>query len=79
MLGSLERCRSPSRSPRGCVASGERLERHGRYPVVPDDRRSPAMKPSRWMLFLRTFPPHPLYRFAWVNPRMLVMMWKSHG
>lgn len=38
-----------------------------------------TMKPSKWVLFFRTFLPYQLYRFAWVNLRMLVMIWKSHG
>ena len=38
-----------------------------------------TMKPSRWMVFLRTFFPYQLYRFVRVNIRMLKMIWKSHG
>lgn len=38
-----------------------------------------TMKPSRWMLFLRTFFPYQVYRFVRVNLRMLQMIWKSHG
>jgi len=37
-----------------------------------------AMKPSRWVLFWRTFFPYQLYRFAWINLRMLRMIFKSH-
>lgn len=38
-----------------------------------------TMKPGRWVLFLRTFAPYQLWRFAWVNLRMLFMVVKSHG
>ena len=37
-----------------------------------------AMKPSHWVLFWRTFFPYQLYRFVWINVRMLAMIWKSH-
>ncbi len=38
-----------------------------------------TMRPSRWMLFLRTFFPYQAYRFVRVNLRMVMMIWKSHG
>lgn len=38
-----------------------------------------AMRPGRWVLFLRTFLPFQIYRFLWINLRMLVMIRKSHG
>lgn len=38
-----------------------------------------TMKPGRWVLFLRTFPLYQLWRFLWVNLRMMVMVVKSHG
>jgi hypothetical protein len=37
-----------------------------------------AMKPSRWVLFWRTFLPYQLYRFVWINLRMLRVISKSH-
>jgi hypothetical protein len=37
-----------------------------------------AMKPSGWVLFWRTFLPYQLYRFIWINLRMLRMIFKSH-
>lgn len=38
-----------------------------------------TMKPSHWMVFLRTFFPYQVYRFIRVNLRMVRMIWKSHG
>ncbi len=38
-----------------------------------------AMKPSGWVVFFRTFFPYQVYRFFWVNGRMLAMIWKSHS
>jgi hypothetical protein len=45
----------------------------------PNDMVKFAMKPSWWVLFLRTFLLYQLYRFVWVNLRMLAMIRKSHG
>jgi hypothetical protein len=45
----------------------------------PKDLARFTMKPSRFILFLRTFAPYQLWRFALVNLRMIVMIWKSHG
>lgn len=36
-----------------------------------------AMKPSSWVLFWRTFFPYQVYRFIWINLRMLRMILKS--
>ncbi|MFI5301925.1 MAG: hypothetical protein ACHREM_27870 [Polyangiales bacterium] len=38
-----------------------------------------TLKPSKMVLFSRTFFLYQLYRFIVVNLRMLVMIWKSHG
>lgn len=38
-----------------------------------------AMKPTRWVLFWRTFPPYQLVRFAIINLRMFRIIFKSHG
>jgi len=46
--------------------------------TIPSDRQKLAMKPTRWVLFWRTFFPYQLYRFVWINVRMLAMIWKSH-
>lgn len=37
-----------------------------------------AMKPGRWVLFWRTCFIYQLYRFLWINLRMLRMIFKSH-
>ncbi len=45
---------------------------------TPSEAIKYAMKPSRWVLFWRTFFPYQLYRFIWINLRMLRMIFKSH-
>jgi hypothetical protein len=45
---------------------------------APTDVVKHAMKPSRAVLFWRTFLPYQLYRFIWINLRMLRMIFKSH-
>lgn len=45
----------------------------------PSEALRHAMKPTPFVLFLRTFFLYQLWRFAWVNLRMLTMIWKSHG
>lgn len=45
---------------------------------IPGERERSVLRPSRATLFLRTFPPYQLYRFAWINLRMLKMIGKSH-
>ena len=47
--------------------------------TIPNDAQRNAMKPTRWVLFFRTFWPYQLYRFAWINLRMLRLIFKSHG
>ena len=44
----------------------------------PTERERDAMKPGRWVLFWRTFMPYQLWRFAWINLRMLRMVRLSH-
>jgi hypothetical protein len=46
---------------------------------IPAETHKNAMKPTRWVLFFRTFFPYQLYRFAWINVRMLRMILQSHG
>jgi hypothetical protein len=41
-------------------------------------QRRYAMKPTPWVLFWRTFFLYQLYRFCWINLRMIVMIIKSH-
>jgi hypothetical protein len=36
------------------------------------------MKPTRWVLFFRTFVLYQLWRFLWINLRMIRMVWLSH-
>jgi len=45
----------------------------------PNDMVKFAMKPSRLVVFLRTFFLYQLWRFLWVNVRMLIMIGKSHS
>ena len=45
---------------------------------IRSDASKYAMKPSTWVLFWRTFFPYQLYRFIWINLRMLRMILKSH-
>lgn len=44
----------------------------------PDARVRAAMKPGRWVLFLRTFVLYQLWRFVWINLRMYLMTRRSH-
>lgn len=37
-----------------------------------------ATKPTRGTLFLRTFIPYQLWRFFWINLKMLGMIRRSH-
>ncbi len=46
---------------------------------VPPDAIKHAMKPTPRVLFWRTFFPYQLYRFAWINLRMLRIIFKSHA
>ena len=45
----------------------------------PNDMVKFAIKPSRLVLFLRTFFPYQVYRFVRVNLRMLKMIAMSHS
>lgn len=45
----------------------------------PSEAMKHAMKPTPFVLFLRTFFVFQLWRFVVVNLRMLTMIWKSHG
>lgn len=47
--------------------------------AYPSEAQRHAMKATPFVLFLRTFFLYQLWRFAWVNLRMLTMIWKSHG
>lgn len=46
---------------------------------APTDTNKQAMKPTRWVLFLRTFWPYQLYRFVWINLKMFRIIFKSHA
>jgi len=37
-----------------------------------------ATKPTKWTLFLRTFLPWQIWRFAWINLKMLSIIRSSH-
>lgn len=45
----------------------------------PNDMVKLSIKPTGFVVFLRTFFPYQVYRFFRVNLRMLAMIWKSHG
>ncbi len=45
---------------------------------IPNERERAVLRPSRATLFLRTFLPYQLYRFAWINVMMMIMIGKSH-
>lgn len=44
-----------------------------------DDEALYASRPTRWTLFLRTFVPWQLVRFAVINLKMLGIIRRSHG
>ena len=46
--------------------------------TIPTERERDVMKPGRWVLFLRTFFLYQLWRFLWINLRMIRMVWMSH-
>lgn len=46
---------------------------------IPTERERDAMKPSRWVLFFRTWFVYQLWRFVWINLRMIRMTRMSHG
>lgn len=51
----------------------------GNHSELPRLRRSYfATKPTRWTLFWRTFLPWQMVRFAWINLRMIVIIFRSH-
>jgi hypothetical protein len=43
-----------------------------------DDQYSYATRPTRWTLFMRTFLPWQLWRFAVINLKMLGIIRRSH-
>jgi len=47
--------------------------------AVPTERERDAMKPGRWVLFLRTSVVYQLWRFVRINLRMIRMTRMSHG
>ncbi|MBP9086577.1 MAG: hypothetical protein KBG15_10700 [Kofleriaceae bacterium] len=47
--------------------------------LIPTENARRAMKPSRRVLFFRTFWPYQMLRFLWLNFRMLRIIFKSHG
>lgn len=46
---------------------------------IPTERERDAMKAGRWVLFLRTWFLYQLWRFVWINLRMIRMTRMSHG
>jgi len=45
---------------------------------MPDDQSSYAPRPTRWTLFMRTFWPWQLWRFAVINLKMIGIIRRSH-
>ncbi len=45
----------------------------------PTEAMKHAMKPTPWVLFLRTFLLYQIVRFVLINLRMSMMIFKSHG
>jgi hypothetical protein len=45
---------------------------------LPTEAQKLAMKPSPFVLLLRTLFLYQLYRFVWINLRMISMILKSH-
>ncbi len=43
-----------------------------------DEKTGHAMQPTRWTLFLRTFIPWQLWRFAAINLKMIGIIRRSH-
>jgi hypothetical protein len=51
----------------------------GEIPLhIPSEQIRHAMKPAGWVVFWRTFLPYQIYRFFWINIRMIRMILKSH-
>lgn len=46
--------------------------------MMPSELERAVIKPTRLVLFARRFAPYQLYRFVWINLRMLAMIRKSH-
>ena len=46
--------------------------------TLPEERQRDAMKPGRRVLFFRTFVLYQLWRFVWINLRMLRMARRPH-
>ena len=38
-----------------------------------------ATKPTRWILFLRTFLPWQAWRFVWINAKMIAIIARGHA
>lgn len=45
---------------------------------IPTEAQRHAMKPTGWVLFMRTFFLYQLLRFIVINLRMIKMIWMSH-
>lgn len=60
------------------VPPTSRVEAAGPGTRVPSEHVRHAMKPSRFVLFMRTFFLYQLWRFFWINVRMLKMISLSH-
>jgi hypothetical protein len=45
---------------------------------IPSEHERHAMRPTRWVVFFRTFFLYQLWRFLWINLRMARMISKSH-
>jgi hypothetical protein len=45
----------------------------------PTELQRVAMRPRPLVLFLRSFVPYQMLRFVWINFKMVLVIWKSHG
>lgn len=45
----------------------------------PTEMQRVAMRPGRSVLFLRSFFPYQVLRFLWLNFKMVLVIWRSHG
>jgi len=45
---------------------------------IPSEGERGAMRPIGWALISRSFFPYQLYRFVWINWRMITMIRLSH-
>ncbi len=75
---SMSHVSSSKRATNGSAAPVPTNASPAAHAGLPNEQVRHAMKPSRWVLFLRTCFLYQLYRFVWINLRMIRMIWLSH-